>query len=174
MNEIKLCAIVAMAENRVIGRDNALIWHLPEDLKHFKRTTMGAPMIMGRKSFESLPGILPGRPHIVISRQADAFNRTDEGVYGADSLEVAIEQAKVLADESGLDQIFITGGGEIYKQSLPLVGRLYLTIVHHDYEGDTSFPVLKWDEWDIIDSEEFEEDEEKQRPAFTIMTLDRL
>lgn len=173
MSKIKLSAIVAMAENRIIGRDNTLIWHLPDDLKHFKKTTMGKPMIMGRKSFESLPGILPGRPHIIVTRKP-ADDTPDESVYYAASVEAAITKARALAEKEGLNEIFITGGGEIYKQTLPLVDRLYLTLVHQDYEGDTSFPKINWDDWDIADTEEFEEDEAKDRPAFTIFTLDRV
>lgn len=167
MNKAKISAIVAMAENRVIGKDNSLIWHLPADLKHFKATTMGKPMIMGRKSFESLPGILPGRAHIVITRSP----KPDEApVHYASSLDQAIEKASQMNEE----EIFITGGGEIYKQALPLIDRLYLTLVHADYEGDTHFPKLNWEEWDVTDTDEHEQDLEKDRPAFTIMTLDRI
>ncbi len=166
---IKLCAIVAMAENRVIGKDNSLIWHLPEDLKHFKRTTMGKPMIMGRKSFESLPGLLPGRPHIIISRSDTTF----EGAHHVSSIEEGIALGRKIAEEAGQDEIFITGGGEIYKQTLPDIERLYLTIVHDEFEGDTYFPAINWDEWDITEDIEHEADEEKSRPAFTIFTLDR-
>ena len=164
-----LSAIVAMAENRIIGGDNKLLWHLPEDLKHFKTTTIGKPMIMGRKSFESLPGILPGRPHIVISRSMILAHDSDQ-FHGVTSIDDAIE----LAGTFDADEILICGGGEIYKQTLPDVQRLYLTIVHQDYEGDTKFPKLNWDEWEIINTVEHDENEDKNRPAFTIFTLDRI
>jgi len=168
MNKTKptLSAIVAMAENRVIGKDNTLIWHLPADLKHFKATTMGKPLIMGRKSFESLPGMLPGRPHIVISR-SQILAHESENFYGVQSITDAID----LASTINQDEIFITGGGEIYKQTLDMLDKLYLTIVHKDYEGDTYFPKINWDNWDITDTVEHEAEEEKDNPAFTIMTL---
>lgn len=173
MNKIKLSAIVAMAENRIIGRDNTLIWHLPEDLKHFKKTTMGKPMVMGRKSFESLPGILPGRAHVIITRTPPADD-ADKNLYYAPSIKEAVTKAERLATGQGQDEIFITGGGEIYKQTLSMLDRLYLTLVHQDYEGDTSFPKINWDDWDIVDTEEHEEDVAKKRPAFTIFTLDKI
>lgn len=163
----KISAIVAMAENRIIGRDNSLIWHLPDDLKHFKKTTMGKPMIMGRKSFDSLPGTLPGRPHIIITRKTSMADNAP--VYYAPSLKEAIDKASNLTQEN---EIFITGGGQIYEQSIDLIDRLYLTLVHADYDGDTYFPKIKWDHWDITDTQEFDEDGDK--PAFTIMTLDRI
>lgn len=169
MSKIKLSAIVAMAENRVIGGDNKLLWHLPADLKHFKNTTMNKPMIMGRKSFESLPGILPGRPHIVISRSMVLAHESDQ-FHGVQSIDDAIE----LASTFDTDEIMICGGGEIYKQTLDTLDRLYLTIVHKDYEGDTHFPKLNWDHWEVGDVVEHEEDDEKDRPAFTIFTLDKI
>ena len=169
MAKPKISAIVAMAENRVIGKDNALIWHLPADLKHFKATTMGKPLIMGRKSFESLPGILPGRPHIVISRSMILAHESDQ-FHGVQSIEEAIDLASTLNQE----EIFIAGGGQIYEQALPLVSTLYLTIVHADFDGDTHFPKLNWDEWEEVSSVEHEEDEANDRPAFTIMTLQRV
>ena len=174
MRRIKLCSIAAMAENRVIGRDNKLIWHLPEDLKHFKRTTMGCPLIMGRKSFESLPGILPGRSHVVVSRSEPTpamIGHND--VYCVDSIEKAINRACILAHNAGKDKVFVAGGGELYKQTLDLVERMYLTVVHNDYEGDAYFPKLDWEEWKIRGTEEFDAEENKNRPAFTMMELVR-
>jgi dihydrofolate reductase len=167
-NKPILSAIVAMAENRAIGKDNKLLWHIPEDLKHFKNTTMGKPMIMGRKSFESLPGMLPGRPHIVISRSMVLAHESDQ-FHGVQSIKDAIELASTLNQE----EIFITGGGEIYKQTLGMLDRLYLTIVHHEYDGDTFFPAIDWDQWTISDTIEHEADENNNRPAFTIMTLEK-
>lgn len=193
MTKIILSSIVAMAENRVIGKDNALIWHISEDLKHFKRTTLGKPIIMGRKSYESLGKPLPGRANIVISRSFDQLpenaptatygtmesapantNETTESappppmLYYMKSIESGIECAKDIAQKDGIDEIFITGGGEIYKQTMPLIDRLYLTIVHRDYEGDTLFPEFDWNEWNITAEVKHDGD-----PAFTIYTLDR-
>ncbi len=179
---IKLCAIVAMAENRVIGRDNGLIWHISEDLKHFKRITMGKPIIMGRKSYDSIGKPLPGRANIVISRSTSSVPTEDisgnngnapfsTGVYYVNSVRAGIELGKDIAAREELDEIFITGGGQIYAETLPQVERLYLTIVHKDYEGDTYFPILNWDEWDIVFDEKHEAS--KKTPSFTFMTLER-
>lgn len=166
MGDIKLSAIVAMAENRVIGKDNTLLWHLPEDFKHFKRTTMGNPMIMGRKTFESLPGMLPGRPHIVITRTPP--QKEKENLHYVTSLDDAISLGKQLTQKSKKHEVFVIGGGEIYKQCMSKLDRLYLTLVHNDYDGDTKFPEINWDEWNVENEEHIEGD-----PPFTIMTLNR-
>ncbi len=160
MNTLALSIIVAVAENNVIGRDNDLLWRIPADFKHFKSTTMGKPMIMGRRTFESLPGLLPGRPHIVISRSGFSH----EGVTTCTSLESAIEEAKKLNNE----EIFIIGGAQIYAQAVPLCNRIYLTRVHRAYEGDAFFPEINMDEWESV-SEEWHEGD----PAFTIHILNR-
>lgn len=153
-----------MAENHVIGKDNALLWHIPEDFRHFKRTTMGKPMIMGRKTFESLPGALKGRTHIVISRSG--FEHPD--AVTAPSLEAAIEMARGIAQNDNQDEVFIIGGGEIYKQSMNIIDRLYLTIVHQDYDGDTQFPEFNRNDWEIVSEEKHE-----GNPAFTFYTMER-
>lgn len=126
--------IVAVAENGVIGGGNTLLWHISEDLQRFKRITQGHPVIMGRKTFESLGRPLPNRQNVVITRQ---HGYCPEGVTTVSSLEEAI------AMFHPSEEIFITGGGEIYTQAMPMAGKLYLTTVMHDYEGDTHFP-----EWD--------------------------
>ena len=156
-----------MAENRAIGKDNELLWHIPEDFKHFKRTTMGKPMIMGRKTFESLPGVLKGRMHIVITR-GDFQHAEAVTVH---SLEEAIELAKNTAQKEGQNEVFVIGGGEIYKQSMALVDRIYLTVVHKEYDGDTFFPEFDWDEWTI--AAEDRHAAEGDTPAFTFFTLER-
>jgi len=162
MSKPRLSSIVAMAQNNVIGGDNKLLWHLSEDLKHFKRTTMGKPMIMGRKTFESFGGKpLPGRDHIVISRSPQP---DQERVFWVTSIDEAIEKANALTD----DEIMICGGGEIYKQTLDTIDRLYLTVVGRDYEGDTTFPTLNWNGW--VKTEERPHDGD---PSFTIYVLDR-
>jgi dihydrofolate reductase len=128
--------IVAMSENRVIGVDNKLPWHIPEDLKHFKKVTSGHPMIMGRKTYDSIGRALPNRTNIVITRNAE-FHA--EHVHRADSLGKAIG----IAEESpGKEEIFIIGGGEIFRQSLGVANRIYLTTVHTKIAGDVFFPEI--------------------------------
>ncbi len=167
-------AIVAMARNHVIGRDNALIWHLPEDLKHFKTTTMGKPLVMGRKSFESLGSKpLPGRPHIVISRRSAQDNPFPDQVFYVLTIEAGLALAKEKACALETDEIFITGGGEIYKQTLPLVERLYLTVLDRDYKGDTVFPAFDPAEWTMLSEKAFPADPAKDRPSFTVYVLAR-
>ena len=193
MAEIKLCSIVAIAGNNAIGKDNGMIWHLPEDLKHFKRTTLGKPIIMGRKSFEALGKPLPGRPNIVVSRtykdlanqnptkvfeEMEAVEKGSEpkinaGPFLYASIEDGIAAAKDMAREMNLDEVFITGGGEIYKQTLPYTDRLYLTVLDRDYEGDTFFPEIDWTQWDVIAKETHPADDANDRPAFTFFTLER-
>lgn len=142
-----LSLMVAKADNGVIGRDNQLPWHLPEDLKNFKARTMNKPMIMGRKTFESLPGVLPGRPHIIISRNPD-FS-VPENCYLVSSLELAIEKSReLLGDEN---EAVVIGGGEIYRQAMPLVDRLYITEVHTQATGDAFFPEIDQDAWEETD-----------------------
>lgn len=134
-----LAFIVAVAANGVIGRDNKLPWHIPEDLKWFKENTMGKPMIMGRKTFESLGKVLPGRPHIVISRNQDF---AVEGVHVARSIEEAVSIGNGLAEKLEVDEIMVIGGENIYRQMLPLVSRVYRTYVELRPEGDAFFPEL--------------------------------
>lgn len=130
--------IVAVAENDVIGYDNHLLWHISEDLKRFKSLTLGHHIIMGRKTFESIGKPLPGRVSVIISRQE---NLKIEGCVVVNSLDEAFEVAK---NDS---EAFIIGGGEIYKQALPIVDKIYLTRVHAGFAGDTFFPELNLSEW---------------------------
>lgn len=130
--------IVAVAENDVIGFDNHLLWHISEDLKRFKSLTLGHHVIMGRKTFESVGKPLPGRVNIVISRQD---NYSKDGCTVVKSLEEALEVAK---NDS---EVFIIGGGEIYKQALSITDKIYLTRIHAGFAGDTFFPELKLTEW---------------------------
>lgn len=132
--------IVAAAENGVIGKDNQLLWRLPDDLKRFKQLTLNHPMIMGRKTFESIGKPLPGRTSIVISRNK-AF--AVEGVLVCDSVETALDEAKKLES----DEVFIIGGGEIYRQAQSLADRIYLTAVHAQPDGDTFFEIENPDAW---------------------------
>lgn len=134
---MRLSLIVAMAENGVIGRDGELPWRISADLKNFKALTMGKPMIMGRKTWDSLGRPLPGRPHVVVSRDP---NFAADGVVGAVSFEDALTRARKLAREVGKDEIMVIGGAEIYRAALDQADRIYLTEVHRTVEGDTSFP----------------------------------
>ncbi len=130
-------AIAAMAENWVIGRDNTLPWKLQDDLVRFRKTTMNHPIIMGRKTFESIGRILPGREHLIVSR-----NR-DYKVPGAEvvpSVDHAVQLCK-----GSTDEVFIIGGAEIYRQSLPIIDRIYLTIIHEQIQGDAYFPTIEFD-----------------------------
>ena len=136
--------IVAFANNRVIGRDNQLIWHLPNDLKHFKAVTSGHPVIMGRKTFESIGRLLPNRKNIIVTRNT-AYQV--EGAHVFNSLETAIESC-VYEDE-----VFIIGGSEIYGRALPLANKLYITEVLHNFEGDAFFPEINYSEWKLISEE---------------------
>lgn len=138
MSHISL--IVAMAENRVIGGDNKLLWHISEDLKRFKALTIGKPVIMGRKTYDSIGRPLPNRPNIVITRQD---NWSTEGVTAVNSLEAALQTAEKL----GSGEIMVIGGAQIYKAALPFATRVYLTLIHKVYNGDALFPVLPSDEW---------------------------
>jgi len=141
---MKLSIIVAIAKNGVIGGNNGLLWHIPEDLKHFKKITSGHSIIMGRKTFESIGKPLPHRRNIVVTRNP-SFNA--DGIEIANSLDKALD---LVRDES---EVFIIGGGEIYKQALPIADKLYVTRVHESYEGDTYFPPISPDEWQLISSD---------------------
>ena len=146
---VKISAVVAMAENRCIGKDNALPWHIPEDFKRMKEITMGKPLVMGRKTYESIGRPLPGRTSIVISRSG--FKA--EGVISKPDMSSAIAKAKNIAERDGHDEIIIFGGGQIYKDALPQTDRVYLTLVHQNVDGDTFFPELQEEEWEETSSE---------------------
>jgi dihydrofolate reductase len=144
--------IVAVAENGVIGRNNALPWYLPNDLKYFKQTTMGKPVIMGRKTYESIGKPLPGRTNIVITRQADY---QPEGVKVVSSVEAARELAESVCLIDGQEEAMIMGGAEIYALALPHTDRLYLTEVHADVDGDAFFPEYDKSLWQEVAREDF-------------------
>ncbi len=159
-----LSLIAAMDENRVIGCDNRLPWRLPADLQHFKRLTLGKPIVMGRKTWESLPGLLPGRTHIVISSNP---------AYRAEGclLVHSIEQALAAAGE--VDEIMVVGGANLYRQLLPRADRLYLTLVHARVAGDAWFPAYETEAWHELAREEHGADEHNQF-AYTFLTLERM
>ncbi|UYQ91349.1 dihydrofolate reductase [Chitinophaga horti] len=158
--------IVAASENNVIGIHNQLPWKLPNDLKYFKNTTWGMPIIMGRKTFESMGGVpLKGRPNIVITRQPDF---APDGVEVVNSIPKAIDKALVY----DVNEIFITGGTEIFIQAMPAVNRIYLTRVHAKVEGDAFFPEINTDHWHLVKSEAHEADE-KHAHAYTFEVWER-
>ena len=138
---MKLGLIYARARNGVIGKDNAMPWHLPEDLAHFKRTTLGAPVIMGRKTWDSLGRPLPDRRNIVVTRNPD-FQAP--GAEVVTSLDDAIKRA------GDAEEIVVIGGGEIFKLSLPIADRIYYTHVRANVEGDAYFPDIDWNQWQAV------------------------
>ncbi|WP_114800275.1 dihydrofolate reductase [Moraxella canis] len=151
-DDIKIVHVVAMSQNRAIGKDNQLLWHIPADLQHFKRMTDGGAIIMGRKTFESLPRLLPNRAHYVITRQPIHY----DGAITAQSLQDAIMLAKAYAQTKDQDKIFIIGGGEIYAQSLDMADILEITEVDTVIEGDAFYPeidekFIKTDETKVFD-----------------------
>lgn len=140
--------IVAMARNGVIGKDNQLPWHLPEDLKRFKRLTMGHHIIMGRKTYESIGRLLPGRTSVVVTRTQ---NYQAPGAIIAHSLEEAIGRC------SSDDEVFVIGGAEIYRQALPVADRLVITQIDADFAGDARFPPVDWSQWEEIERQPCED-----------------
>lgn len=145
--------IAAMSENRVIGRGNALPWHLPDDLKRFKALTMGHPVIMGRKTFDSIGKPLPGRRTIVITRNPK-FQAPGAAV--AASLDRAIELAR---GADGDDEVFIAGGGEIFAQAMARADRIHLTLVHASIDGDAFFPEINAQRWKLVEDQRREADD---------------
>ena len=152
--------IVAMSKNRVIGNNNELIWKLSSDLKRFKDLTTNNPVVMGRKTYESIGRPLPNRRNIIITRNLE---------YEADSCEIvsSLEEALLLTN----NDCFIIGGGEIYNQSIELADKIYLTLVHKDFEGDTTFPELG-KEWAKMERKDFEADE-KNEYNYSFIEYDR-
>ncbi len=150
--------IVAVSENNVIGKDNTLIWHMPADMKFFKETTTGHCIITGRKNYESIPEKfrpLPNRINIVITRQKD-YDAPGTIIVGS------VEEAIQKATETGDKEIFIIGGGEIFRQSLHLTDKIYFTRIHHSFEGDVFFPELSTTEWKEVNRRDFKADEKNK------------
>lgn len=165
---LPLCLIAALAENRVIGRDNQLPWHLPADLKHFKAMTLGKPIIMGRKTWDSLGRPLPGRLNLVVSRQAGLQL---DGAEVFASLDTALARAGEWAGEQGVAEVMLIGGAQLYEQGLALAERLYLTRVALQPEGDAWFPAFTEDDWCRCECEEHEASE--STPAYRFETWRR-
>jgi dihydrofolate reductase len=158
-----LSLIVAMAENRVIGKDNDLPWRLPNDLKWFKKHTLGNPIIMGRKTWESIGRPLPGRKNIVVTRNTD---------YVAEGCEIVHSLEDAIALVGCADEALVIGGAGLYEAALPKSDRIYLTQVDAHVDGDTVFPQFDTSEW-TIRSEEAHPEDEKHAYAYTFRVLDR-
>lgn len=158
-----LSLIAALADNRAIGIENRLPWRLPADLQHFKHITMGKPMVMGRKTWESLPGLLPGRPHLVVTR---------DPAYRAEGAQVvhSLEQALRACDE--VDEVMLVGGAQLYREALPMASRLYLTYVHASPEADAFFPKIDLAQWHEVERVEGVCDD-RNRVPHTFVTLQR-
>lgn len=156
--------IAAVAQNGVIGGQNAMPWHIGEDLKRFKAITSGHPVIMGRKTFESLGKALPNRRNVVITRNSG---------YEAPGAEVVESLEEALALFSPDEEVFIIGGGEIYRQALPLAGRMYITYIYADYEGDTRFPDIDKSQWHETLRERHEQGD-KLPHAFEFVNMERI
>ena len=154
--------IVAIGENHAIGKNNQLLWHMPNDLKHFKDITSGRTIIMGRKTFDSVGKPLPRRRNIVVTRQ-------DIIIPGCEVVK-SIEDGLALCKYE--DEVFIGGGAEIYKLAMHLTDRIYLTIIHKDFDADTFFPEIDKSEWKEVKREDFEPDEKNPLP-YSFITLER-
>lgn len=152
--------IAAAAENRALGKDNQLVWHLPNDFKRFKTLTTAHHIIMGRKTFESFPKPLPNRTHIIITRQKDY---KAENCIVVDSIEKAIEKCPKNEDA------FIIGGGEIYQLAMPYADKIELTVVHHTFEADAFFPEINLENWELISSD-FQNKDEKHQYNYSFNT----
>ncbi len=161
-----ICLVVAAASNNAIGKDGSMPWHLPNDMKHFKNVTWGMPVIMGRKTFESLGKVLPGRRNIVISRQDD---------WNADGAIVvkSIEEALNKAIETDAKEIMVIGGGEIYKLLFQQAKRIYMTRVDAEPEGDTFFPSIDLNEWKLVSQKNHEADA-KNAFNYSFQTWERI
>ena len=161
---MQISAIVAMSKNRVIGRQNQLPWHLPADLRHFKKITLGHPIVMGRNTFTSIGRALPGRRNIVISRNPR---------FEASGCEVFHSIDGALQAVSSADEVFIIGGAQLFQECLPKIERIYLTLIHADIAGDTFFPEIDYSRWREMAKENHTPDGENQY-SYSFITLQKL
>ncbi|WP_282606520.1 dihydrofolate reductase [Pelagibius sp. Alg239-R121] len=166
--EPRVALIWAMGDNRVIGKDNDLPWRLPADLKHFKAMTLGKPVIMGRKTFDSIGRPLPGRTNIVVTRRADY---RPDGVVVVNDLDEAITVGRQAAERDDKDEFMVIGGAEIYALMLDRAERLYVTEVHGEFDGDAFFPPFDLERWVEI-SRETHASTAEDRPAHSFVVLD--
>ncbi len=162
MAQPTISLIAAVAENGVIGKDNRLPWHLPADLQHFKRQTINKPIVMGRLTWESLPGLLPQRKHIVVTRN---MSYQADGAVVVHSLQAAIDEA------GAVDEVMIVGGGGLYTEALLLADRIYLTRIQQAFEGDAYFPALD-DDWQVTEQQDHLADQ-KNGYDYSFLTLER-
>jgi dihydrofolate reductase len=160
-----LSLIVAMDSNRLIGRGNALPWHLPADLKHFKSITMSKPIIMGRKTYESIGKPLPGRRNIVITRNPN---------YQAPGCDVVTSLDAALKAAGNVDEIMIIGGTQIFQESLPVTQRIYLTLIDHEFEGDAWFPEYDLKKWKVSAEEKHRHQDSDTGFEYKFLQLDRV
>lgn len=160
---MRISAIFAMSQNRVIGHHNQLPWHLPADLRHFKKMTLGKPILMGRKTYQSIGRALPGRCNIVVSQ---ALNFQAPGCWVVNSIEAALSR---VADQ---DEVLVMGGAALYTAMLPQTERLYMTLIHHEFTGDAFFPMFNTSEWRETERQDFSADHENPY-SYSFITLDR-
>jgi len=160
---MKIAIVAALARNRVIGKNNRLPWRLPRDRRHFRELTMGKPVIMGRKTFASIGKALPGRKNIILTR--DLNFRAEGGV-------VVHSSGEALKSAEGSEEVMIIGGAEIYREFLPLAERMYLTLIHADFEGDAYFPKYDPNEWQEKERHDFPPDDENPYP-YSFVLLER-
>lgn len=173
---MKISLIAAMAENRVIGRDNRLPWHLPDDLKRFRRLTTGHTVIMGRKTYEAIGKPLPDRRSIVVTTRPLTERPPPDSVVAAGSIDEALELvggAGGVGGVGGEAEVFVAGGEAIYRLTLPRADRLYLTLVHAAIPGDAHFPPLDLSQWKLIEDERHEANQ-RHAYAFSFRTYDRV
>jgi dihydrofolate reductase len=158
-----IALIVAMADGRVIGKNNALPWHLPADLKHFKQCTLGKPVVMGRKTFESIGKPLPGRTNIIITRDAQ---------YQAEGCRVVHSLGEALSAAQDAGEVMIIGGSQLFEHVLPIAKRIYLTEIHAKFAGDIYFPELMQGEWREVSRQAHVTDERNHYP-YSFIVLER-
>lgn len=161
--------VAAVARNGVIGRANGLPWHMRSDLKHFRAATMGKPLLMGRKTYESIGRPLPGRETVIVTRDP-AFRPA--GTHQATSLAVGLEKAEGLADKLGADALIIAGGGALYAEAMPLADRLIVTELDLSPAGDAFFPAIDPTEWQVVSRQSFERQEGDDAP-YAVVTYER-
>lgn len=164
-----IALILAVAQNGIIGKGNGLPWHIPAEMKYFMRTTLGKPVIMGRKTFETMPGPLPRRTNIIITR--DKTYRRDD-IIVVHSLEEALRCADAIAQRDGVDAIMVAGGAEIYRLAMPVADLLYFTRVNIDAEGDASFDDIDWSQWRLEKQDDFPA--QGDTPGYTVMVWRRV
>ena len=159
--------MVARSDNRVIGKDNDLVWHMPADLRYFKETTMGHYVIMGRKTYESVDKPLPGRLNIIVTRQKNYYRECCIVVH-------SLEEAFQLAEANGQEEVFVLGGSQIYSLAMDQADRIYLTEIKAEFEGDSYFPKIDTTQWNEVKREEHEPDKKNPHPyAFVVLERQR-